>query len=345
MSAKETPPLNEPKPSEAGQAKPETATGWGDHFRRGHMTWGRPPQVTFRAGPLPRDEGLARLMAMPPHPQSAQPQIRGSTATGLDQPLVGFGAEEAKSSHAPSVRSTNTADQAASMPAPSPLFGSSLVPGVGNALTPALKVPAPEPAPVEETRVETVVEERFEMAPVVVTAPRKTDSDKVKQRSSPKRGKLPVLMIVAVVVLGAVCAGVWWSQNEGGLMPSKASNTPAVTAPQVPDVPEALEAPLAAGVPVAAVLAPVEPVVEPVVEPAKVTAKVAPVLQDPAPQARPATSASDLPVPQREPVPNPSVMPQIVVPAVAEAVAAPTVAQSGPVDPNSPIVTRPQKLD
>ncbi|MBK1976783.1 hypothetical protein JIX58_13600, partial [Brevundimonas diminuta] len=41
-------------------------------FRRGQITWGRPPQAAFHVGPLPRDEGLARLTAMPPHPKPAQ---------------------------------------------------------------------------------------------------------------------------------------------------------------------------------------------------------------------------------------------------------------------------------
>ncbi|OMG52771.1 hypothetical protein, partial [Brevundimonas sp. ZS04] len=43
-------------------------------FRRGQITWGRPPQAAFHVGPLPRDEGLARLAAMPPHPKPAQPK-------------------------------------------------------------------------------------------------------------------------------------------------------------------------------------------------------------------------------------------------------------------------------
>src|SRR5690606_28004048 len=41
-------------------------------FRRGQITWGRPPQAAFHVGPLPRDEGLARLTAMPPHPKPSQ---------------------------------------------------------------------------------------------------------------------------------------------------------------------------------------------------------------------------------------------------------------------------------
>ena len=41
-------------------------------FRRGQITWGRPPQAAFHVGPLPRDEGLARLAAMPPHPKPTQ---------------------------------------------------------------------------------------------------------------------------------------------------------------------------------------------------------------------------------------------------------------------------------
>ncbi|MBN9480635.1 MAG: hypothetical protein J0I52_10375, partial [Bordetella sp.] len=53
---------------------PETAPmqGAAEPFRRGRITWGRPPQAVFHVGPLPRDEGLARLTAMPPYPKPAQ---------------------------------------------------------------------------------------------------------------------------------------------------------------------------------------------------------------------------------------------------------------------------------
>ena len=348
MSAKETPQLSDPNPQEADQAKPVTMADNADHFRRGHMTWGRPPQVTFRAGPLPRDEGLARLMAMPPYPQPAQPQVRGSTASGLDQPLVGFGAEAAKAGLTPSVKPARPVDPVASMPAPSPVFGGSLVPGVGNTLTPALKTPlsapvrapvptaVPEPvasAKVSQPQTEPVLEERFEMPPIVVTAPRKAAHVTAKPRTAAKRAKVPLLLIVAVVLLGAVCAGVWWGQKEGWVMPSVPQNTPVASAPAVTEV---VVAPATADVAEVDAVTQIEPVIESVAEPA--TAPVATIAeaQNPVPQPRPMISDSEMPVQPKGPVPYQSVTQQLN---------APTVAQSGPADPNAPISTRPQNLD
>ena len=61
-------PQSEPAEKADNSVAPAAAQG-PVPFRRGQIVWGRPPQTTFMAGPLPRDEGMARLMAMPPHPQ------------------------------------------------------------------------------------------------------------------------------------------------------------------------------------------------------------------------------------------------------------------------------------
>uniref|UniRef100_UPI00289F6923 hypothetical protein n=1 Tax=Brevundimonas sp. TaxID=1871086 RepID=UPI00289F6923 len=57
------------KPQTTDNPAPQTQP---EPFRRGQITWGRPPQAAFHVGPLPRDEGLARLTAMPPHPKPPQ---------------------------------------------------------------------------------------------------------------------------------------------------------------------------------------------------------------------------------------------------------------------------------
>src|SRR5690606_40471130 len=69
MSDADPKPNASPAPEGPPQGLPQA-----EPFRRGQIVWGRPPQAVFRVGPLPRDEGLARLTAMPPHPKPAQPR-------------------------------------------------------------------------------------------------------------------------------------------------------------------------------------------------------------------------------------------------------------------------------
>ncbi|MEN5053569.1 hypothetical protein ABE406_12835, partial [Brevundimonas naejangsanensis] len=96
-------------------------------FRRGQITWGRPPQAAFHVGPLPRDEGLARLTAMPPHPKPPQPK------PAQPQP-----AQQTPPRSAPAAP--------LSAPRPSGVFGGSMVPRRQPAPTAAPQPPAPQPA-------------------------------------------------------------------------------------------------------------------------------------------------------------------------------------------------------
>lgn len=375
MSAKDTTPLNERPTSGTDQAdtgaphqaKPQVVTDPSDLYRHAQMTWGRPPQVVFRAGPLPRDEGLARLLAMPPHPQ-AQPQVRGSTATGLDQPLVGYGSGAERPTQSPTVKPARPVDTRRDIPAPTAVFGGSLVPGAGNSLTPNVKAPAPvaptalaEPV-VAAPSTERSYEERFEMPPIVVTAPRRPAHSKGKARRTSKRGGVPIWLVAGVLVLGGACAGVWWAQKEGMVVlsmptmasmpampampsmswklpfglseasaPTKAEEAPAVVMPVVTET-EAVDA---------EAVVPVEPVAEETVAVTPVTAApVMPVPPKSAPLPRPMTSNAEAYVPASSgPVPYQSVAGARVMQS------APTSAQNATSDPNGPVTTRPQRLD
>ncbi|WP_312821129.1 hypothetical protein, partial [Brevundimonas sp.] len=79
-------------------------------FQKGRIVWGRPPQATFMAGPLPRDEGLARLLSMPPHPQPANsPRVTGSVAAGSPAAAGNGAGSLGGGSNIPGARSTPSA--------------------------------------------------------------------------------------------------------------------------------------------------------------------------------------------------------------------------------------------
>src|SRR5690606_999119 len=114
------------KPQTTYNPAPQTQP---EPFRRGQITWGRPPQAAFHVGPLPRDEGLARLTAMPPHPKPAQPK----PAQPQPQP-----AQQTPPRSAPAAP--------LSAPRPSGVFGGSMVPRRQPAPTAAPQPPAHQPA-------------------------------------------------------------------------------------------------------------------------------------------------------------------------------------------------------
>lgn len=106
----------------------------------GKIIWGRPPPTVFKVGPLPRDEGLARLLAMPPYPaKAANPTLKGCVADGVaGMPVVdptgaGTGLAASKS---PAAGSSGQAPERARQPVlegafpaePADILGGSLVP-------------------------------------------------------------------------------------------------------------------------------------------------------------------------------------------------------------------------
>lgn len=338
MSSKASTPPVEKAPTEGQAVPPARIPNAGEGvFHAGRVVWGRPPQVTFRAGPLPRDEGLARLMAMPPHPQPPKPKITGSTVTGAG--AGGF-------SNVPQPQRQPTAPAG---PANAPvqaskagIFGNSLVP------PPAAKPkPAAPVAPVAP-KVEPAVEKPIELEPITVFAKAAPDASPAMPVSRPAAQRGPGLWIgVGAFVIAAGAAAIWWSSR---------SPEPAATVPVTSTEVSASEvvAPEAAAPIVEDTIVAQEPVA---------SAPVAPATSAPA-QARPVsepnraatTPARPQPTPTRAPVSQPlpeaSTPPPVVVVAPTDVVTPPvvdgpppTVARPAETDPNAPVVTRPAKLD
>ncbi|MEG1451535.1 hypothetical protein [Brevundimonas sp.] len=356
---------------------PDAAAG----FQRGRIVWGRPPQPVFRAGPLPRDEGLARLMAMPPHPQAVKPTVKGSVATGsaaasgvaggsnipqaartANPPqgaprggltgLGGFSNVPQRPATPAPVGQTVTSP---AEPAPARGLSGSLVPKAKPATPQAAPQITPQPEPIQPAPQEDIVV-MSELEPVV--APRRpvagvvTDASvqtkPVAMKPAPAWGKWAVAAGALVVAAGAL---FWWMNRE----PS---------APTVPDVAPQMTAP--------EVAAPETPPVAPeTVTPT--TAAPQPVDVAPAPQQAAPQPARDVTAPR---VQTPSrnqdrnLAPREVTPANPPVVAAPAPTQPAPIvvqppveapvveqgppptaaapaqtNPDAPVVTRPQKLD
>lgn len=357
---------NSPKSSENPSATPAepqapatTATpqeGAGQPFRRGQITWGRPPQAVFRAGPLPRDEGMARLMAMPPHPQAkpATPRISGSSASGLGGGNIPMAAQlSAAPAQAP-----QPAPKPAPQPAPQPaqpapslrpanFLGGSLVPGANlprprpapaPAPTPeAEPVKVPEPAP-EPVKNETIEAPRLEAPAQPTPEPKPEPKSELQPTSAtpevvvpsraddtPARSKLPLILLAGAGVLALAAGAYLLSQNRA-----------ADSAAPVPEQGAVLEGPSGevATLP--------EPVVEgdaPSVAPAATaTDTVSRSNPDltPAPQAaaqRPATPAASA---------TPAPRPQATAPAASTPAPRPAPQQAAPqTTPQTQIQTRP----
>ncbi len=303
-------------------------------FSRGTVTWGRPPQTVFRAGPLPKGERLPPL----PEPSSATP-VGARVGSGI------LGGSLIPQAPVPSPAPTSTPIPAptpapASVPAPEPR---------ARAPEPDLTVrplPAPEPAHVP-ILAEPVVAE-----PVVAgTAPPRAEPapgvSPVLATASARRsgGRLPLYAGVAVAVVAVAAVGVWMLTRPPAAPPAvEVAVPPAVLAPQ-PDaeplsVPieaeavaleETVSQPVAAPPPAAA--APASPV------PARREAAPPPAVQ-PAP-VQPAQATPTLTPPTGTVAPSPLIE---IVPA-QPAGPPPTSAERPPVDPDAPITTRPQPLN
>lgn len=348
-------------------------------FQRGRIVWGRPPQPVFRAGPLPRDEGLARLMAMPPHPQAVKPTVKGSVATGRVGPSGVAGG-----SNIPQAARTANPSQGAPRGGLTGLGGFSNVPqrpatqarpgqkatppaepaqvrGLSGSLVPKAKPATPQaapqttpleasvqPAPQEDivvmSELEPVVAPRRPVAGAVAGASALTKP--VSVNSSPAWGKWAVAAGALVVAAGAL---FWWMNREPSVpVPSDVApqlTAPVAVAPEAPSVvPEAVITQNAPPLPV----------------------EVAPAPQQATPQPSREASATRVQTPSR----NPATAPGEAAPASPTAVTASATAQPAPIvvqppveapvveqgpppttaapaqtNPDAPVVTRPQKLD
>lgn len=354
MSSKASTPPVENTPREGQSVPPPAripAVGEGT-FQKGRVVWGRPPQVTFRAGPLPRDEGLARLMALPPHPQpprtqSATPRVTGSAAAG-----AGMGGFSNVPSPKPSVSESKGAVPQAN---DSGIFGNTLVPPPPTkpkASEPVTTAPAAE-APVVAAPVATAVPEaRDVLNEPVVSSPEPV----IAAAPSSVKGKRGIGTWVAVgaIALAAGVAAVVWFNRE----PATVTETPAppvtareetATAPVELPAEAPVEAPVVADV--AATSTP--PVAAPRAPAAPARATTAPA-REAAARPRPAPaepSRTTAPVAQTRPAPQ-STAPVVVVTPPVEADTPPvvqgpppTAARPPETDPNAPVVTRPTRLD
>ena len=354
-------------------------------FQRGRIVWGRPPQATFRAGPLPRDEGLARLMAMPPHPQPAKPKVTGSAAVGTGR---GQGGGMGGFSNVPRPAQPQSQPQADAVSETAPerarpltassagIFGQSLVPSAtppsaSKPQTPTVEAPqavAPQPVvsepavPVAAATVPTDSHAVAELAPV--TARRSGETVVVApvaaSRPTGKRG-WGLWVAVGAVVIAAGAAALWWD-NRAVDPVSATTVTGAQTGVTTPVAAAAVDVPLDDGAQ-PATLSATEPAPATVAAareasatpPRSQSAPVArretapaPTARAPTPTPAPASTSPATPAPRAD-APAPVV---VVVPS-SEAQTAPSVVQGPPpttarpaeTDPNAPVVTRPAKLD
>ena len=342
-------------------------------FARRQAQWGRPPQTTFIAGPLPRGTGLMPPVASAPKTEAPKAQaLGGETARPAPRaPAAGPG-------HA--FGGSLVPQRRATPPAAAPTFLTAPMPGLA---TPPR--PAPSLAPVAPTLTSAAVETaksapvdatprplppvQAPVEPVVAKTPRAVSHEDaprpVASRPDPvvraaaapasapvtprkTANRLPLyIAAAAVVVIGAPV--VTWLITRSNSEPAPAAPSPVLEASgaavSVPPVVEnagtvAAETPVAAAPPPA---------------PSPVAPRPAVVRRAPAAastQGRTTDRSSSAPTTA---VAAPSVVapaspPPVVVVAPAPetsppAAPPPTAARPAQSDPDAPVVTKPQPLD
>jgi len=363
-------------PESAGMVPNDPAAG----FQRGRIVWGRPPQPVFRAGPLPRDEGLARLIAMPPHPQAAKPTVKGSVASGVaGGSNIPQAPRAAQPQPAPASRglgnfsnvpqTSRPAPQGAAKPAAPAggILGGSLVPPAKPVAPLAAVTPQPEPKPVPQAPQQAapapvapmpVAEEivvMSELEPVV--APRRPVAgatqaearmDCVSAKTSTAWGRWAVAAGALIIAAGVV---VWWMNRE--------PEAPVAPQETVAAAPETVTSETAAPVASERLAPEVSQNAPAVTQTATPTAAVrAPqrvtTEAPPRPAAAPVKTLSATPAARpatiqtapasSQPAPVVVVTPPAEAPVVEQG-PAPTIAAPMQSNPDAPVVTRPQKLD
>lgn len=313
-------------------------------FARGRIQWGRPPQTTFRVGPLPS------AGATPPPPRSA-------SAAGI---LTG--------SMIPSARPAESAPLAPEESIAAPVEAEAIVPPppldpepepvvepVFEAVAPEPVVEpepvvTPEPEPVAAARPQEIVIEPEAAEPAVTVPPLSGEAKPAaRPRELPSVVVTPTLYatmgaavqkvtkgdrwtVVAGVVAVVVIGGFIWLATLPGPRPVAEGPTPlAAGAAPLDDTPLVEET-----------FAPAE--VEDSAPAARAPAAAAPVAATPAPATvaprRPATTpATPIVIAPTQTAPRPYIetAPLVIDP--------PTPAEPAETDPDAPIVTRPQPLD
>ena len=308
-------------------------------FARRPVQWGRPPQTTFRAGPLPRGTGL-----VPPAPAPAQAPAAPRPASGgvLGGSLVPQ-RRPAQPGTGPTLLTTPmpTAPQPARPAAP--VAPAAPVDATPRPLPTAALARAPEPA----SRPSVASAPKPAPGPAVAAPevePSRADAP-VASRAFARNGgnRTPLYIAAAAVVVISAPVATWLITRSN-----------SDTAPAAPATSAVLAAPTPAASAVEAAPAPVD---TPVAAPQTPAAPRA-VTRSPAPRRAEAASSETL---AANPRPAPVVAsPATVAPAPVVVIAPPVEAASEPVqpagppptaarpaqsDPNAPVVTKPQPLD
>ncbi len=276
-------------------------------FRKGKITWGRPPQPVFQVGPLPRAAGPAPV-APPAAPPPAAP--RPNILTGSLIPSARPVEQASKLETAPPAEPETGFDPFAlseeedAAPAPLPI--------VDDVQTEAVASPPVEPAVV---------------SPVFVQAP------VARATSAPAAGSRRWAILAGGVALLVVIGVVWLSLRP--------SSEPAQPAPPVLAESPVVQPAIPAPAPPPAVTASSDPDPEPATETAPADVPAAPTTRPAATPPPPVRQAAPTVVVPSPPVPTPS--PRIeTAPLVVQP---PTAATPAPSDPDAPIATRPQPLN
>lgn len=282
-------------------------------FRR-PVVWGRPPATIFRAGPLPKGEGL------PPLPQAPPMQFTPGILSGSMIPRAAPAGPQAQARAAlPAVaRAPEPREEAAP-----PLPAAAPRPDLTVRPLPAVE---PEPAPAPEP-VQPIV---FAAEPAAAPVPA---AGAVRKPAS----RVPLYAGIAVAAATVLALGGWiWTRP-----PSEAPVPAAIVAaptptPAVPVVEAILpeSTPVPAPVTEAVVETPAPVVAPPAARPAATIP--APVRTPPPPAARPASPAPVAVAPQPTVTPPPVI---VIAPDPA-----PTEAERPSTDPDGPMATRPQPV-
>lgn len=331
--------------------------------------WGRPPQTTFRAGPLPRGERLPPLPELPrSEPPRSQPPVIATPHAAVPQqqphqlmgtrPDIFSGSMIPRPAYKPSpalptqqqVKTETSAVETsldASPVTPAPDLTVRPLPTPATAQAPAATAPTPVAAqktPVPASDQPQASASRPVEA-VAGTSPISTPITQTRARTARKTSRMPLIAGGAVAVLAVAAAGVWWV-NRAPVAPAAASVAPATSLPASTEaVPAA--APVADATPATATSEATTtastPTTAPVASP--------PNRAETTPSPRTTTPASPRPAPASTPAPTPAPTVQSPPPVVIEIAPTqpvgppPTIAAPPTSDPDAPVVTRPQPLD
>ncbi|MBB5747314.1 hypothetical protein [Brevundimonas variabilis] len=306
-------------------------------FVRAPMQWGRPPQVVFQAGPLPRGQRLEPLPETPsqPPPRPVAPQVRQASAFGGS---IHSGSLIPRARPSAATGPLPTSAPARPTPTPTPEAVAAPLPPRAEApvATRAPQTPPPPPAePAPSTRL-AVEAPAFESSAPPADGVQNPPSVRARPAS-----RTPIYAGIAAVAVIGVAAAAWFAFRPG-----------SATTPEIPVPAASITTPPAAPAQVAASVPDVEP--DPA-EPNAVEAPppASPIASGPSPSATPASNRPVAAIRTASPARTesvPSSQPQApaIVVAPLEPVPAgppPTVAQPSQTDPDAPILTRPQPLD